>query len=161
MSSGKIVVRRMSKKREAELLNNQKLREVERFMGHSNTTYSNSLENAGRFFLGVKFKGVFPSDKIPQLNDLSPYCILNLDRSGEPGSHWIALAKTATGALVYDSFGRDHRRIIPNLRFSGNGRIINTERDKEQSKRQYNCGQRCISFLTVFDEYGDSVAKWI
>ena len=44
------------------------------------TTYLSELLRIGKKLFGVKFKGVFPSDKIPKLNDLSPYAILNLDK---------------------------------------------------------------------------------
>ena len=122
------------------------------------TTYLGELE-----LLRVKFKGVFPSDKIPKLNDLSPYCILNLDKSTESGSHWIALAKmpNSNDSLVYDSFGRDYRKIIPDLNLSGNGRILNTDKDSEQEILETDCGARCLAWLLVFDKQGVDVAKLI
>lgn len=128
------------------------------------TTYLNELNGAGKKIFGVKFKGVFPSDKIPKLNDLSPYCILNLDKSNEPGSHWVALVKCqspSNDTIIYDSFGRDYKKIIPNLNYSGNGRIKNTERDPEQKILQTDCGARCISFIMVFDKYGPNMAMKI
>ena len=125
-------------------------------------TYLDKLHGVGRKLFGVKFKGVFPSDKIPKLNDLSPYCILNLDSSKEKGSHWIALAKMDDDkTLVYDSFGRDYKRIIPDLNFSGNGRIKNTEKDAEQNILQTDCGARCLAFLMVYDKNGENMAKQI
>ena len=156
------MVKKYSKSELAEKLYNLKLKEIETYYTGDKTTYLGQLEGVGKKLLGVKFKGVFPSDKIPQLNDLSPYCILNLDKSGEPGSHWIALAKMRNGnTLFYDSFGRDGVKLIPNVRYSGNGRIINTERDSEQRVSQTNCGARCIGFLCIFDEWGEDVAKLI
>ena len=127
------------------------------------TTYLGELEGAGKKLLKVKFKGVFPSDKIPKLNDLSPYCILNLDKSTESGSHWIALAKmpNSNNSVVYDSFGRDYRKIIPNLDLSGNGRILNTDKDSEQEILETDCGARCLAWLLVFDKQGADVAKLI
>lgn len=122
------------------------------------TTYLTQLMGAGKKLFGVKFKGVYPSDKIPKLNDLSPYCILNLDSSEEPGSHWIALAKVGSETLVYDSFGRDYKRIIPNLNYTGNGRIKNTERDAEQKVSETDCGARCIAWLMVVDNHGRRLA---
>ena len=103
----------------------------------SDTTYLGQLNGAGKKLLGAKFKGVYPSDKIPHLTDLSPYCILNLDSSKEQGSHWIALVKSPNEnkCMVYDSFGRKYKRIIPILDYSGNGRIINTDDDAEQKKK--------------------------
>ena len=74
------------KEKDAELLYNKILKDVERLTGDK-TTYLEQLNGVGKKLLGVKFKGVFPSDKIPKLNDLSPYCILNLDKYTESGSH--------------------------------------------------------------------------
>lgn len=128
------------------------------------TTYLTQLLGAGKKLFGVKFRGVYPSDKIPRLNDLSPYCILNLDKSKEPGSHWIALAKLphpSNESMVYDSFGRNYKKIIPLLSHSGNGRIKNTELDSEQQIQQTDCGARCIAWLLVFDKQGADVARKI
>jgi hypothetical protein len=126
------------------------------------TTFLSQINGAGKALLGVKFKGVYPSDKLPKLNDLSPYCILNLDKSTEPGSHWIALAKIENGqSIVYDSFGRNYKKIIPNLNYSGNGKIINTDDDSEQKMTETNCGARCIAFLMVLDNYGTEMAMKI
>lgn len=156
------MVKKNSKSELAERLYKLKLKEIEKYYTGDKTTYLGQLEGAGKKLLGVKFKGVFPSDKIPILNDLVPYCILNLDRSGEPGSHWIALAKMENGnTLFYDSFGRDGSKLIPNVQYSGNGRIINAERDSEQKVSETNCGARCLSFLCIMEQYGEDIAKLI
>lgn len=127
------------------------------------TTYLSDLTKAGKKLLGKKFHGTYPSDRIPRLNDLRPYAILNLDRSTEPGSHWVSIAKISgiDRVMIYDSFGRDHSTIIADLEFSGNGRIINADRDAEQKKSETNCGARCLAWLKVFDEYGYKTAKKI
>tara|TARA_R110000823_G_scaffold61186_1_gene145968 strand:+ start:638 stop:1093 length:456 start_codon:yes stop_codon:yes gene_type:complete len=149
--------------KQAENFYNQYLNDSVYPLIGNKTTYLGELEGAGKKLLKVKFKGVFPSDKIPKLNDLSPYCILNLDKSTESGSHWIALAKmpNSNDSVVYDSFGRDHRKIIPNLNLSGNGRINNTDNDSEQEILETDCGARCLAWLMVFDKQGVDVAKLI
>ena len=156
-------MRKYTKSQLAEKLYNQKLKEIENMMGKDNTTFLKELDGVGNKLFGVKYKGTFPSDKIPKLNDLAPYCILNLDRSNEPGSHWIALAKDVNNdrCLVYDSFGITHTKIIPNLRFSGNGRVIDADRDKEQHPKETNCGQRCLGFIAIYDKFGYDIAKLI
>jgi hypothetical protein len=147
----------------AEQLYNHYLKKIVYPLIGDKTTYLNQLLGAAKKLLGVKFKGVYPSDKIPKLHDLSPYCILNLDRSTESGSHWIALAKfpNSNDSMIYDSFGRDYKRIIPNLQLSGNGRIINTQLDSEQKIMETDCGARCIAWLLVFDKHGPDVAAMI
>lgn len=152
-----------SKKQIAEQLYKDKLREIEKMMNKKDITYLGELDSVGRKLFRTKFRGVFASDKIPPLNNLTPYAILNLDKSGEPGTHWVAIAKSRhqDASYFYDSFGRRHTKLIPNLRVSGNGRIKDTELDKEQKIRETNCGQRCLAFLAIFNEYGEDVAKLI
>jgi hypothetical protein len=125
------------------------------------TTYMSELEKAGAKLLKIKFKGVFASDKIPRLNNLKSYAILNLDRSNEPGSHWIAIARKDGITYMYDSFGRHGSQIIPTLYHSGNGRIINTDPDPEQQEHETNCGARSLAWLMFFDKYGPKKALLI
>ena len=149
-------------KKAVEAYNKYLNKEVYPLIGDK-TTYLTQVHGAGKKLLGVKFKGVFPSDKIPKLNDLSPYCVLNLDKSSEPGSHWIALAKTKGNneMMVYDSFGRHYKKIIPLLDQSGNGRILNSDLDSEQPLKATDCGARCIAWLMVYDKLGPTYAKTI
>ena len=127
------------------------------------STYMNDLDRVGRKLLVVKFTGVYPSDKIPKLNDLKPYCILNLDKSTQSGSHWVSVAKIhgKDSSIVYDSFSRPAKKIIPAVLNSGNGKIINSDMDSEQEIQQTDCGARSLSFLVVLDKYGVDVAKLI
>lgn len=133
---------------------NKLLKRVVEPLTGDKTTYLKELNGVGKKLLRVRFKGVFPADKIPRLNDLSPYAILNLDKSTEPGSHWVALAKHGKDSVLYDSFGRHHTKIIPSLRYSGNGRIVNTDADAEQKVLETNCGARCLAWLLLVDKYG-------
>ena len=151
----------MNKKKDAEILYNKILNEIIEPLTGDKTTYLDELNGVGKKILGVKFKGVFPSDKIPKLHDLTPYCILNLDKSTESGSHWVALAKDGTNSILYDSFGRDDKKIIPNLSYSGNGRILNTDKDAEQGILETNCGARCLAWLVFFDNWGAKSAMLI
>lgn len=157
-----MVVKANSKKEKiANLIYNKVLKEVIYPLTGKKTTYLTELNGIGRKILGVKFKGVFPADKIPKLNDLSPYAILNLDTSKEPGSHWIAIAKIGNDTYVYDSFGRSNIKIIKNLAFSGNGRIIDADRDTEQDLLETDCGARSIAWLVFLDKWGIEYAKLI
>jgi hypothetical protein len=124
-------------------------------------TYLSDLSKVCRKFLGVKYKGTFPSDFIPRLNDLEKYCILNLDRSTEPGSHWVALAKDGPNTIFFDSFGRKNTKIIPQLEFSGNGRIVDTDSDANQHIDESNCGAKCVAWLIVAEKFGIETAKLI
>ena len=94
---------------------------------------------------------------IPKLTLKTPYCIVNVDKSDMPGSHWMAIAKDTEGgkgAILYDSFGRKNSKIIPSLQFSGNGGIIDCDRDAEQKISEDNCGARSIAWLIMYDTFG-------
>ena len=150
------------KERYAELLYQKVLKDIITPLTGDTTTYLNELEGIGKKLLGTKFKGVYPRDKIPILNDLSPYAILNLDTSKEPGSHWVAIAKNNNNTYLYDSFGRKNTKIIKNLVYSGNGKIIDADTtDAEQKILESNCGARSLAFLVIFDKWGADVAKLI
>jgi len=141
---------------------NEYLKKIIPILGND-TTYLRDLERTGRKLFGVKFKGVYPCDKIPKLNDLSPYCIANLDNSKQGGSHWIGIAKIhgKDECLVYDSFGRCYKKIIPILGHNGNGKIKNTDRDVEQKILENNCGARSMAWLCVYDKKGYKIARSI
>lgn len=143
------------------ILYNKILQDIVKPISGDKTTYLNEILGIGKKLLGIKFKGVYPSDKIPKLNDLSPYAILNLDTSKESGSHWVAIAKYGNKTYLYDSFGRKDTQIIPNLEFSGNGRIINTDNDIEQNINQMDCGARSLAWLLFFDKFGSKCALLI
>jgi NDP-sugar pyrophosphorylase family protein len=157
------MIKKSKKEIEIELIYNKILKDIELLVGND-VTYLSDLEKIGKKLFGVKFKGVYPSNHIPKLNDLSPYAILNLDTSQQSGSHWIAIAKNKNKneTLIFDSFGRNGRTIIKSLYYSGNGRIINSDlKDSEQTVDQDNCGAKSICFLVVVEKFGWDNAKLI
>lgn len=133
-------------------------------LGYS-ITFSNDLKRIGMKLFGTKFCGVFSSDQIPILNKDSKYAIINLDNSDEPGSHWIAIAfdEDLDRILVYDSFGRQTREIIPSIFNKYRvDKVVMTDDDAEQNPILDNdCGARSMAWLFVFDRYGYKVAKLI
>lgn len=128
------------------------LKKIENKYGNKETN-TDELNMIGNKMFNTKFKGVFASDNIPKMKN-NRYAIINLDDSSERGSHWVSLIKENNKSLVYDSFGRKTYKILPNLIQSGNGVILETENDSEQSKLEENCGQRCLAALKVYDKYG-------
>jgi hypothetical protein len=149
------------KEKYSEKLYNNILNNIIKPITGSNTTYENDLYDICNKLFGDKFMGVFPSDKIPLLTLASPYAILNLDKSTEQGSHWVAISKVGKNTYIYDSFGRHNVRIIPSLSVSGNGKIVDTDRDAEQKMIQLDCGARVIGWLLFLDEWGIEYAKYI
>lgn len=143
----------------ANKIYNQVLKLVEAKLSNT-TTYQRDLLNFGKRVFGDKFVGVHASNEIPKLKE-GDYAILNLDKSSEPGSHWIAVAMKNNNTHVYDSFGRDSKKIIPSVFKSGNGKILDADDDAEQEDSELNCGARSISFLLVFHIWGKDVAMLI
>lgn len=144
----------------AQDIYDRKLLLVEAVIG-SDTTWLSDLERLGRRLFGTKFSGVYPSDRIPKLSRETPYAIVNTDKSTESGSHWVALCKDGSDIVFYDSFGRPANRLVPSVKHSGNGRVVNTDMDAEQKVMEANCGARCLAWIWVYDEYGSDIAKQI
>jgi len=114
------------------------------------TTYLEQLTELGKANFGDKYHGTYPSDHIPKLEP-HQCCILNLDKSTEPGSHWISLARGGgKQCYMYDSFGRRGVTLIPALKWELPGKVIDSDRDSEQGIMEVNCGARCIAWLYVF-----------
>ena len=101
------------------------LKLIETKMG-TGITYSTDLINKlGKHLFGIKFKGVYSSDDtIPK-----GYVIVNVDKSNQPGSHWLAICDN----LVYDSFGRKTSKLIPHLTLKN---YRDAEYDAEQTARK-------------------------
>lgn len=152
------------KEKYSEKLYNNILNNIIKPITGSDTTYENDLHDVCKKLFGDKFMGVFPSDKIPILSLASPYAILNLDKSTQSGSHWVAISKVGKKTYIYDSFGRHNVKIIPSLSETsefGNGKIVDTDRDAEQKMVQLDCGARVIAWLLFLDEWGIKYAKYI
>ncbi len=135
------------------------LKKIEKKYG-SGETNNNQLLKIGRKIFGTKFIGVFASDQIPVMKH-KEIAIVNLDDSSEPGSHWVSIVKDNNKTYIYDSYGRKTYKILPELVQSGNGIILETENDIEQSRIQQNCGQRCIASLQIYNKYGVNGFKYI
>lgn len=142
-------------------LNKKILRKVEKMVGKG-TTFGSQLKKAGKTLLGKRFAGVFASNKIPCFKGDQEFAILNLDKSWQPGSHWIGLAReNKNDYIIYDSFGRKSSKIIPSVFSKTNGYIIDVDPDPEQRITEDNCGQRSLAWLVIYDKYGPGVALLI
>ena len=153
-SMGGSGTRKMSK-REAERAYDKILQKVFKVAGRE-MNWTDELDRLGSKWLGSKYNGALPSDKMPNLTERRPYAILNLDSSDQAGSHWISIAKMGDKVLVYDSFGRKAKDIIDIP-----GKLVNTEADAEQAITADSCGQRSLAFLVFVDRYGAEAAMHI
>lgn len=116
------------------------------------TTYSNDLHVVGKKMFHRKFRGVFAINEVPTNLSTGQMAIVNLDRTDEPGSHWIAIYKDHNKLYVYDSFGRHTKKIAPEL-YKKYRNIIDCEYDAEQHSKQKDCGLRSLCALVLFDSF--------
>ena len=92
------------------------------------------------------FVGTFPRDKTPQTFDRYP-CgfILNTDKSGKPGLHWVSFFKASLSDpwVFWDSYGL-HPSVygIP----LPNSRVIRSTQ-QVQCSDSVACGEYCVFFL--------------
>ena len=94
------------------------------------------------------FKGVFPLDKIPKINNGT--IIVNSDESTKPGEHWVGLTIKRKGISDYfDSFG-----LYPFYEIeyyldinSPNGWVYNTI--NLQSISSTTCGNFCVLYASM------------
>ena len=131
----------MNEKR-VEAYYRQVLREIEQVLGND-ITNSRELTELGKCLLNNKYKGTYAVDRLPKLQH-GEFCIINLDRLHQPGSHWIAVYKHENKYCIYDSFGRKSNKILKSLNQLDS---IDTDYDAEQMVHENNCGQRSLAWL--------------
>jgi len=146
--------RRGSEKMYVDIYNSF-VHEIVKKIGSNGETTDTQLDKIGKGLFKQKFAGVFAADTIPKSTSFG-YCIANLDNADQPGEHWVAIVKNNGKYLVYDSFGRKTSDILPNLE-----NVTDTDYDAEQFKHEENCGQRCLAWLLVYDQFGPDVARQI
>ena len=97
-----------------------------------------------------QFKGVFASDTYPT-DMTNGFYIINTDPFKLPGEHWTAVAD----GLFYDSFDRKSTKLFPQVLLKGTGKNRNTEQRASES----NCGERCLAFFVIYNEFGRAAAE--
>ena len=110
-------------------------------------TYNHDLNRIGKQLIGTEFLGVYPSDRMPKNKG---YYIANVDKSSQPGTHWLGCVNSNGHRYIYDSFGRGSSSIIPHV----SGSIIDADYDREQDINENNCGARCLAWLLVAQHLG-------
>jgi hypothetical protein len=93
------------------------------------------------------FKGVFPSDGLPNSFSLPAGFIVNLSPSNAPGSHWISIfINEEKDCEYFDSFGIEPKE-VEILRFmhknSNTVKFINTQ-------LQHLISQKCGKYAAVY-----------
>jgi hypothetical protein len=100
--------------------------------------------------LRLPLTGVYACDEKQKHFRNNSCFIINTDRKGSAGVHWVAGVNYGGRTYLYDSFGRSHLN-FPSLR---NRKITYTAPDKEQLEHQTDCGQRVLAALLTFYHHG-------
>lgn len=137
------------KEKEVEEYFNEVLKVIEEQIGNQ-TTSEDQLLHLGKKLFGNQFRGVYPVDLLPTLKP-KQCCIINLDRSGMSGSHWVAVYFEGGTYYVYDSFGRKSSDILSLL---SRLKVKDSDYDSEQVISEKNCGQRSIGWLWIVNKLG-------
>ena len=66
------------------------------------------LEDAVKKLKIPSFRGVFLLDTLPKKPNKKECGIVNLDKSGGPGTHWVAWYKIGKNKIYFDSYDRSY-----------------------------------------------------
>lgn len=117
---------------------------------HHEGTDGSELDAFCREHFSQQFKGVFAANTHPA--DMSNgFFIINTDPFKLPGEHWTAVAD----GLFYDSFDRKSTKLFPEVILKGTGKNRNTAQRATES----NCGERCLAFFVIFNEFGRAACE--
>ena len=101
------------------------------------------LEDAAKRLNISSFIGVFLLDTLPKKPNKKECGIVNFDKSGGPGMHWVAWYKNGKTKIYFDSYGvQPPIEVIKYL-----GKPIRYNTDQVQPVGQVFCGHLCLYVL--------------
>ena len=101
------------------------------------------LEDAVKKLKIPYFRGVFLLDTLPKKLNKKECGIVNFDKSGCPGTHWVAWYKNGENKIYFDSYGVQPPTEVIN--YLGKSIYYNT--DQVQPPGQAFCGHLCLYVL--------------
>ena len=101
------------------------------------------LEDAAKRLKIPSFRGVLLLDTLPKKPNKQECGIVNFDKSGGPGTHWVAWYKNGKTKIYFDSYGV--RPPIEVVGYQGSPIYYNT--DQLQPAVQVFCGHLCLYVL--------------
>lgn len=119
-------------------------------------TYDDQIDkycNSIKALKDYNFLGTHSQDFNIPPNNVNCCYIINTSPSYKPGQHWTAVVHENNNIYCYDSFGRSPSRLLPIFNNNVRGGVIYDD-TQNQKKNEFNCGQRCISFLITASKIG-------
>jgi len=151
----------MEKKAET-LFRKYKAKYIAKFGRHA--LDNTEIDTFAKSTFGTKYRGSYAQNEKFELKS-GCYYIINTDIKTGPGIHWISLILTPKTAYVFDSFGRDVKKLVPHLvkHITKSGRkIVSSDRkDKEQRGLSVICGHLSLAWLAVAKDLGIRAAAKI
>ena len=98
------------------------------------------------YFIAKNFGGVFACNQLPEKRQHNSF-IINLDKSNEPGSHWIALHFLNNTCFYFCSYGSDPKNKYINEFIRKNSKNIEWNKSLFQSLNSTTCGMFSLYFL--------------
>lgn len=125
--------------------------------------YDNEITDIGQQLIGKKYVGTFPIDRVP-LSGTDKYMIVNADKSGLPGSHWLGVYLKGDTVFVYDSFARKSKKLLKPLHDKAKKykkKIIDINAKSDQKNHTEICGPISLSFLYIVKTYGIDAGRCV
>lgn len=143
-------------KKEFNQIKNKLIREFGR-----DAMYEDEVTEVARRYLGNKYLGTFPVDKVP----IKPgSMIVNVDKHYQPGSHWASVYITTRTIYVYDSFARKSKKLLKMLHDKGKKlgyKVVDVNEKADQKGGSMVCGMISLAWLVMVDKYGIRTASKI
>ena len=106
------------------------------------------LEDAVKQLKIKCFRGVYLLDTLPNKPNNKECGIVNLDKSGGSGTHWVAWYKDGKNKIYFDSYGvQPPVEVMEYL-----GREVNYNTDQLQPRGEVFCGHLCLYVLKELNE---------
>ena len=101
--------------------------------------------------LKLNVRGVYLLDTMPDKPNNKECGTVNLDKSGGPGTHWVAWYKNEGNKIYFDSYGVQPPKEV--IKYLGEG--INYNTDQIQPRGEVFCGHLCLYVLKELNEGRD------
>jgi hypothetical protein len=129
-----------------------------------NSTSDTQLNTVGNELFGKQYIGTFSQDSLPWKRvhsalkkNTNSFAIINTDTFGKAGVHWVALYFTPKTVYIWDSYGRDSKKLLPifikQLK-SRKYKFKDSDPDADQSKKSQICGQISLGFMLTVQDLG-------